>query len=102
MPASIFGMNQYENPFSFGSAIPFLDISWSISNPEIISTEGPLGTSNILEGPSNKFSLRLRAQKTGQVMLRVSIRPVLAALDPSEQQVSNAWSQILKSCATLS
>ncbi|CAG2178246.1 unnamed protein product, partial [Oppiella nova] len=64
LPLQLMGANEFETPFSFGSAIPALRITWSLSNENIATIGGVFQKSGIVDKNFESISVRLGAIST--------------------------------------
>lgn len=61
-----------EEPFAFGGAIYPFKVTWSVSDPSILSTTHPLGE-DIVEPTGNQFAIWFDAVRGGTVTVRVTV-----------------------------
>ncbi|KAG1690966.1 Nuclear pore membrane glycoprotein 210 [Nymphon striatum] len=69
----VLGLNEPENPFSFGTADPPLKINWIISNSDIAVLLPTYHKVPIHSKQHNNFAMRLLTRKQGQVTVRVEV-----------------------------
>ncbi|CAO4362101.1 unnamed protein product [Caenorhabditis nigoni] len=61
-----------EEPFAFGGAIYPFKVTWSVSDPSIISTTHPLG-SDVVEPADNQFAIWFDAIRSGSVTVKAVV-----------------------------
>ena len=81
--------NEILSPFNFGSADPFLKMTWSVSNGEVIQLRNVMSDSSIDYEGRSQFNIRCKGIRDGSAVVRVSVHVTDAPSSKSKQQLIN-------------
>ena len=81
--------NEVLSPFNFGSATPFLKVSWSVSNGEVLQLRNVMSDSSIDDEGRSQFNIRCKGLRDGSALIRVSIQVSELAPSKFKQQLVN-------------
>ena len=79
--------NEILDPFAFGSANPKLNVSWSVSNTDILDLSSIDSKLGIHEDGFNTFSVRVKGLREGTADVRVSVDVLEEANESLKYQV---------------
>ena len=75
MPLAWVGLDEVnQNAFSYGSAIPNLQIDWKMSNHEVASLESPFWKNGLSVNSDNNGAIRLIAKKPGRTTIKLNAK----------------------------
>ncbi|XP_060082895.1 nuclear pore membrane glycoprotein 210-like [Ylistrum balloti] len=75
MPMYAVGTTEHETPFTFGSAIPPLTFSWSVSNKDVVFLENVFHSSGVFPPEQSDFANQLVAREPGRVTVKLEVSP---------------------------
>ncbi|XP_021353376.1 nuclear pore membrane glycoprotein 210-like isoform X2 [Mizuhopecten yessoensis] len=75
MPMYAVGATEHETPFTFGSAIPPLTFSWSVSNKDVVFLENVFHSSGVFPQEQSDFANQLVAREPGRVTVKLEVTP---------------------------
>ena len=75
MPIAWVGLDQVnQNAFSYGSALPNLQVDWKLTNHEVAALESPLWPNGITANSNNNGAMRLIAKKPGRTIIKLNAK----------------------------
>ena len=74
VPVTLFGQDTDMNVYSYGSALPFLNIDWTVTGPGYRDLESPLGGTGHLLGPQNSGVVVFRGGGVGKSTITATVR----------------------------
>lgn len=81
MPLAAVGQDlQNQNAFSYGSALPNLNLVWSASNQEVARLVSPFWRNGLTMNCNNNGAMRLVARKPGRIVINLSAK-ITAPID---------------------
>lgn len=72
MPVMAYGTDEHQNPYSHGSAIPYLDLTWDIGNQESADLVSVYHRNHLDLGKDNNGVMRFIARKPGRVTIKLN------------------------------
>lgn len=81
MPLTMVGLDtSNQNAFSFGSAIPQLQVTWKLSHQEVATLRTPFWRNGIAVNDMNNGAMRLKSRKPGRTTVKLHVK-ITAPID---------------------
>ncbi|XP_076028770.1 nucleoporin 210 isoform X2 [Oratosquilla oratoria] len=89
MPLYAMGSDDHQNLFSFGTATPSLQFEWSLNGKQIASLRGVFSQNGITETSENYGVVRVRAERPGRFVVKLTAKPSVQSSGPHIQVLGN-------------